>query len=222
MKKILITLLAVAALSSTCLAQTVTLSYNDGDGDPAAGSYMPGSSFSFGLTMTTAGQMGDHTTAGTSYWFESASSGYFFVGNRVFGASFFDDNQSSPDFAANGGLGEEILPGGNASDLGGTDENINGVAPEGQPPNTSYFLATLTINIAPGTPNGIYTIFPTTGATKNSIATDFDASFNSSDIDFPATPYTITVVPEPSTFALVVLGGLGALGLNVLRAKRRQ
>ncbi|HEY3662227.1 MAG TPA: PEP-CTERM sorting domain-containing protein, partial [Chthoniobacterales bacterium] len=68
-------------------------------------------------------------------------------------------------------------------------------------------------NAAPGT----YVLLTTTLSPKGSgISNDSFAYFNA-----PAASYTFTVVPEPSTWSLVGVGALGAVGFGILRRRQR-
>jgi hypothetical protein len=90
-------------------------------------------------------------------------------------------------------------------DLGGSPNPLTLVPPGTYDVERMHFSIT---NAAPG----VYTFLTTTDNPRPSIVTDQD--FNDNAI--PQASFTITVVPEPSTFALLVLAG-AALGLLAYR-----
>ena len=71
------------------------------------------------------------------------------------------------------------------------------------PPGT-YFIGHLSVSLA-GLPPGIYTLQTDTTGPHASEVTDTDFMDN----HLPAALYTITVVPEPGTLALLSLGAIG-------------
>src|ERR1700704_1175717 len=80
------------AAISVSTAQTASFSYNDGSGVPNAGSYAPGSSFTFSISLafTPGGTIAN--LEGLSYYFEQQSPSapfYFAITNRdVTGSQF--------------------------------------------------------------------------------------------------------------------------------------
>lgn len=82
---------------------------------------------------------------------------------------------------------------------------------------------TITFSIAAGTPAGVYNFAATAGGFADNQGSYIN-NMGAQHFDVTGTPtFTITVtsVPEPTTWSLVGLGGLGALGLNLRRFRRR-
>jgi hypothetical protein len=215
MKAKLLTTFGCLLLMTGLVRANAVLSFNDnnaGDLGPSAGTYTPGSTFTFDITLNVQNSGNDPVpdVSALSYWFETsaANNSFFTITNRNLTASPFNDPQT-PSIT----YPQAIVAGGNANDLGGTGNT--------QATNASYFVATLTLQIAPNTPAGTYTISTTninSNANHSKDSTVGDSSFTRHDI--AAATYTITVVPEPATLSLLGLSGLGSFGLNVLRRRR--
>jgi len=199
MKAKLLTTIGCLLLMAGLVRADAVLSFNDNSGTPNAGSYTPGSSFSFDISLNIQNSGADPVPDANSlsYWFETsaANNSYFKITARNIGSSPFSDLQSSPSFPV------AIVAGGDANDLGGSTTTGNNLAT-----NNTYFVATLTLQIDPSTPAGTYTIFTTTrnsNVDHSKTTAVGDSSFGRHEP--VAAVYTITVVPEPATLSLLAL-----------------
>ena len=203
--------------ASLCSAQNTSFSYNDStnggtlvDSNPAlnAASFTSGTgTFTFDIQITTVG-----STTGYSLWLqtEMASAPRISITNESYfifttGQSlelpktFSDPSGANPGFLSDKGANE-------AGDLGAIGS--------AQPALSGAKVATLTFSLnglAPGT----YSLRTTILNPKPSEAT---VNFND---DFATTSaiYTITIVPEPSTWMLLIGGGLVLASFAIRRTR---
>jgi hypothetical protein len=188
-------LVCTVAGLSTASAQTALFSYNDNVGTPNAGTYTPGSSFTFAIDITFAPGGNVANMAGLSYWFEQQNPNapfYFGITNRDLSSSIFSFPQTTN---AQLTYPQNLTPQ-NVKDLGGTTQDLSGVGAG------TYLIANLTIAISASAAPGTYIIENTTTGGKTSSITDDQGH----TFAIPQATYTITVVPEPATFGLLAAG----------------
>jgi hypothetical protein len=182
----------------------------------------PGGTFNVTLSIQITG--GEQVTGVDYYLQELSSAGFFIVSrtsnqnaaqNPVAFSPFFSDSQveSSGDVASPAGP-DNLLNPRNDYDLGGVTQDQN------VPNTTGGVVASFTI----GVPNSFtvgqqFTISTTSNAGQGWSGpgpgfTDHTFDNNASIL--------LTVVPEPPTWALLGLGFLGTLGVNILRARVRR
>jgi len=203
-KQLLVAIALVLGGFGAAQAQTALFVYNDGSGTPNAGTYTPGSSFTFSISLTFAPGGSISNLDGLSYWFTQqspASPTPFAITNRDVTGSMFTDLQTP------GLTYPQNLNPTNANDLGAA-------IPVGSPPGSeavgagTYFIANITISIPLNAPTtGTFVISNTTSGPKTSVISDsFGHTFA-----IPEADYTITMIPEPATWLTPALGVIALL-----------
>lgn len=208
MKKTILIALALGALSPLVLPRVSAQSASFIFSPSGSNNVAPGSSITFAinLNVTTGGALND--VQGLTYFFEDLNGGgpfFFTITARDLTGSPFDDaiNNSPP-----GAFMPDPLDPSNDRDLGA-------LAPAPLA-SGNYFIANLTVSTG-SAPAGMYTI-RTTNANLPNKSTVTDSQGDSFDI--PSANFTITVIPEPSTYALLSVAALGA-GIMAMRRRQR-
>jgi hypothetical protein len=210
LKKHLSSALAALALfvgASIASGQTATFSYDDGVGTPDAGSYTPGSSFTFSISLAFAPGGTITNLQGVTYYFQQQDPNppfYFSITLRDASGSQFSLLQTP-------GLSyPQTLSPANANDLGGERPTPPGAGAG------DYFIANITVSIDGTAAPGTYLIRNTTSVPKLSIISDDQGQ----TFAIPQATYAITVIPEPGTVSLLAFAGLSAAGIGWFRRKR--
>ena len=206
MKKLILIVVAAVtyALSSaqTSSAQSAQFVFAPVSGFENAA---PGSSITFSINLVFTGGGTFTDIQGLTYYLQQngAAPFVFTLSGRDLGGSPFND-PTTPNPAA-AGNGPALNPS-NDTDLGATADDPLG--------DSTYFVANITLSISGTAAAQSYTIQSTDSGNQ------FSRAFNSNGDDFAIQPgsLTVTVVPEPSSIALL---GFASVGLAVIVYRRR-
>jgi hypothetical protein len=225
MKKTLLVLIVTALFAVGATASTMSLIrphgpgtqsliFNDlgtGGGTSTSGTYMPGQTISFDISVMYSG----YNSTGNSFWFEvnNALAGTLTITGFTYGTTFVDPTQPNPTTVAfNTATGASAGFMTETRDFGATINDFSMVPGPG-----TYFVGHITLTIAAGAPLGSFVLQSTVTSPHTSEVSSFDGT-NFADNNLPAEQYMITIVPEPTTLALI---GLTAVGGAIIAHRRR-
>jgi len=212
--------LVMAGLTFGQTTQAINL-FTGGSTTQTSSTQAAGSSFN----LDTYASFSGFTGRGLSYWLEVPTALASFI--TITGENYFtwtDPNQApsgattfiASDTATNSGFLSENR------DLGATsvfDSNTQMFTQDKT--DGTYQTSTLTFSLAANAPAGTYNIQTLTADNNVKRASINDTNSTRHLVNQATYTLTVTAVPEPATWSLMGLGGLGAFGLNWLRARRR-
>lgn len=209
LKRTLLSTIAAFILAQAASAQ-ITLTAT-----PSTQTVDLSSSNLFNVTISISGAPAD--MVGFDLWLETiaANSGYF----SIAGAS---PSSGSPfDFPTGPGNYPDEINTSNSSHSGFAQNSGSQGFGSSSPQTYNGDLVTLTLAVNPGTPTGTTYNFNTTeqATSGNNRGSSVSTTTTTHYVDNPAT-FSVTVIPEPSTWALIGVGALGFVALNRFRGRR--
>jgi hypothetical protein len=190
------TLLITTIICGTMVAGTAFSQFSQSlSFTPSGTVFNTNDTFTLDTTLTYAG----YSAYGLSYWLETAggTQSFFHITAETY-LTFTDATQPGWPNEFNYPMMHGVDTGyfATSNDLGGATN-----PPVLVPPGT-YQVSHISFSITGAAP-GVYTFYSTTtGPRPSVVATEWF-----SEADLPRASFTITVVPEPSTFALLALAG---------------
>jgi hypothetical protein len=144
-------MIAIFAAVSGAKAQTALFIYNDNSGVPNAGTYTPGSSFTFDISLAFTPGGTIQNLAGLSYWFQQLNPS---IAPFPFSITLRNVTGSQFTFLQTPGLTyPQNLNPSNPNDLGATTQSGTGLGAG------TYFVASITVNIPLNAPtSGTFTL----------------------------------------------------------------
>ena len=192
---------AVAAMNSVFGQHTQSLAFTG----PA--NWTPGTQVTLSTTLTYGG----YQSYGLSYWLEVPNALAPFLQINMPTYFTFNDANNVNAWPA-GWSATGARPGymSDNNDLGATTQPLALVMPG------TYHITDIPISVLAGAPGGTYTLFSTSNSPRISEVTDQD--FMDNNI-IPPGQFVFTIVPEPSTLALL---GLAAVGSALVAYRRKK
>lgn len=211
MKKVFLIAAVIASFGTSTFAQSPPPSGTTFSFTPLSQSISMGGSFN--VTLSLSGMMPPGNIIGYDVYLVTDAA------NAPFNFTITGSLASAPFNQFGPSLPSPITDPSPVSGFVLSTENLGYIADNAQ--NSPYNFTLQTLTISTGTaPPGTYTFFTSTEA---------NAGFKYGDVfDEPFTntytvgqgSFQITVVPEPSTWSMLILGGLGTVGLVALRRRR--